>query len=163
MNSIFDTIKELIATKIQWFLDTSGLAKFVMILCILITIINIGGNIYSANNVNDAKVVISQKVEEQKEITNEAFSGLDMSEIKDSLSDFFDGIGQIATSLAVLIITILVSLVVYYVCKPFDWFRKIAEICAELDEDWLALKFILGYDVISVVFSIYTIYGIAAC
>jgi len=163
MNSIFDTIKGLIATKLQWFRDTSGLAKFVMILCVLITIINIGGNIYSTNQANVAKTVISQKVEEQKEVTHEAFSGLDMSEITDSLSDFFDGIGRIGTSLAVFLITIMVSLAVYYVCKPFDWFRKIAEIFAELDEDWCALKFILGYDVISAVFSIYTIYGMATC
>lgn len=134
-----------------------------MVLCILITIINIGGNIYSANKVNEAKVVISQKVEEQKDVADEALSGLNMPETINSFQKLFDGIGNVVKSIAALIITILVSLLVYYLCKPFDWSSKIAEIFAELDEDWCALKFILVYDVISVMFSIYTVYGIVTC
>ncbi len=163
IKSIFETIKEFVSEKIQWFHDTSGLAKFIMVLCVLMTIINIGGNIYSANKANEAKVVISQKVEEQKDLANEVFSNLNMPESLKSFSEFFDGMGNIVKKMVVLFITIFVSLLVYYLCKPFDWFRKIAEIFAELDEDWWALKFILWYDVISGIFSIYTVYGIITC
>lgn len=115
MDSKFEKIKEFISIKIQGFLNISGLSKFVLVLCILITIFNVGGNIYSANKIDEAQVSINQKVEEQKDLVNDAFSGLGMQDTVQLLCDSFSSIGKVAMSLIAFLISIVVAIFVYYI------------------------------------------------
>jgi hypothetical protein len=76
------------------------------------------------------------------------------------LNDFFDSIGKLSKQIFFIIITAFISYIVYFICKILDLFRNLAELFAELDKDGSALKIILAYDVIAVLWDLNTIYGL---
>lgn len=155
-------MKHIIYKKIWWFKESSVLAKTIIILCILLTVFNIGGNIYTEKKISEFKEPVTQMIQEGKQITNEALDGLG-EEMQSSMSKLFDTMENAILTGIGIFISVIVSIFVGYLCSILDIWRKIIEFFAQLDDDGSALKFVFIYDLISILFAVYTIYGLINC
>lgn len=155
-------MRHIIYTKIWWFKESSVLAKTIIILCILLTVFNISGNIYTEKKISEFKEPVIQMIQEDKQITNEALDGLG-EEMQSSMNKLFDTMEYAILTGIGIFISVIVSIFVGYLCSILDIWRKIIEFFAQLDDDGPALKFVFIYDLISILFAVYTIYGLINC
>ncbi|MBC2455658.1 hypothetical protein [Clostridium beijerinckii] len=152
-------IRNAIFSSVEWFKRASILTKFVICLCIVQSIFNIGGNIYTACKVKEVNITINQQIDGKKEMVTQSINNSGGNEVTNMFNELLDVIGKLSKQMFFIIITAIVSYFVYIICKFLELFRDLAELFAELERDGSALKFILIYDVIGFLWDLNTIYG----
>lgn len=139
----------------KWFITLSNISKLAIFLGILLTIFNVGGTIYTSKKILEANASIDRYVFEQKAeigcVNNDSFSS--------SINDLVEGLIDSAKLFVEFLITLISTIIIYYLCKTLDFFQDKAKNLAFLDKDGMAINFIILYDVLNIFYSIQTING----
>lgn len=165
-------ISELITTFIDWFHEIRWASKAIFILSILFTITNIFLNNLSDRYIEVTNSVVDTQISEV-ESAAEALSDTNNKDSMDILKTGFAEIGNNIKKLFAVPILVIFAIIGYYVGKVFDipkriveWLagidnnNKIIEWLTEINDDGKFLYAFLLYDTLSLVFNLYTIYGL---
>ena len=131
----------------KWFENLSGSTKFMLILCLILTITNMG--------------VIIWGIVKNKEVVEVAENIFDSDKEKLFLfigaGDLFQELKYIFKTILCILINVIGYYISYYIGKSLDYFKSIAEFFINLRDDGWGYFFILTYNVISMFFDTYTI------
>lgn len=172
MENITYKITKLITTFIDWFDRIPWASKAILILSILFTVSNIYLNKLSSQYIEETNRTVDTQISKVEQAA-EALSDTNNKELMDISKTGFSKIGTNVKKLFAIPILIVFAIIGYYVGKFFDIPKKIIEWLAEIDDDNKIIKWFTGiqddgkflyafllYDVLSLAFNIYTIYGL---
>lgn len=165
-------ILEAIEKFVDWFNAIHWESKAIFILSILFTISNSYLNDLSNRSIEVTNNVVDNQISEV-ESAAENLSDNTTHGLMDTIKTEFAEMGKIAKKSFAIVILVLFAYISYLVGKCFDIPKKIIEWLAEIDDDNKIIKLFtklqddgkflyafLLYDVSSLVFNIYTIYGL---
>lgn len=131
----------------KWFENLSGATKFMVVLCLVLTIANIGVIIWGIVKNKEVVEVAENIFDSDKE---KLFLFIGAGDLSQELKKYFK-------TLLFILINVIGYYISYYIGKYLDCFKSIAEFFINIKDDGWGYFFILVYNVISMYFDTYTI------